>query len=285
MKIDRLGIALMISVGMIMSFFSPGCAPSQPFVTPARLDKGLILVLTGIEGRSKLNEDICWGLADSGIEQAIELVDWTVHVPGAYLFNLRNEARNREKAGQIADRIERYQATHPSRPVFLVGHSGGGAMAIWIAEALQPNSKIDGIILLSASISPDYLLDPALLHCKRGIVSFYSPKDWVFLGVGTAAWGTMDGEHTPSAGMVGFNVPAEPAEAGLYHKLYQIPWREEMEMTGFAGTHLTSAARRFIARYVSPLIMAEKWDKSTIQAILSNNPHTVIPPAKDNASP
>ena len=54
-----------------------GCARSQPFVTPQRLDRGLVMVLSGIEGQSRLNEDICRGLNDGGVNWAIELVDWT----------------------------------------------------------------------------------------------------------------------------------------------------------------------------------------------------------------
>ncbi len=252
-----------------------GCTPAQPFVTPQRLDRGLLLVLTGIEGRGRINEGICWGLADAGVHCAIELVDWTM--PVAYLHNLRDQERNRKKAEDIANRITRYQMSRPGRPVILVGHSGGGAMAVWIAEALPPDGSIDGIILLSASLSPGYLLDISLHNSRRGIVSFHSREDWVFLGAGTMTWGTMDGRHTSSAGMVGFDVPARPGHEGLYGKLFQIAWHKRMARTGHTGGHPTSGARYFVATYVAPLVLAKKWDKAVIKTILSDERTATCP--------
>ncbi len=255
-----------------------GCTPSQPFVTPERLDRGLVLVLTGIEGQSRINKDICWGLADAGVHCAIELVDWTM--PGAYLINLRDEQRNRHKAEGIANRITRYQMSYPERPVILIGHSGGGAMAVWVAEALPPDNSIDGLILLSASLSPGYLLDTSLRNSQRGIVSFFSREDWVFLGAGTMTLGTMDGEHTSSAGMVGFDVPASPEHEGLYGKLFQIAWHKRMARTGHTGGHITSGARYFVATYVAPLVLAKKWDKAAVEALLSEEKATTKPSEK-----
>ncbi|MCD4699466.1 MAG: alpha/beta hydrolase [Phycisphaerae bacterium] len=252
-----------------------GCTQPQPFVTPERLDRGLVLVLTGIEGASRINEDICWGLADAGVHRAIELVDWTM--PGAYLHNLRDQERNRKKAEDIANRITRYQMSHPDRPVTLIGHSGGGAMAVWIAEAMSPDSSIDGLILLSASLSPGYLLDISLRNSRQGIVSFFSREDWFFLGAGTMTLGTMDGKHTSSAGMVGFDVPARPGQEGLYGKVFQIAWQKRMARTGHTGGHPTSGARRFVATYVAPLVLAENWDKATIKTILSDERTATCP--------
>ncbi len=246
-----------------------GCAPAQPFVTHERSDRGLVLVLTGIEGVSRINKGICWGLADAGIDWAIELVDWTV--PGAYLNNLRHQERNRRKAEDIASRIVRYQMSYPNRPVFLIGQSGGGGMAVWIAEAMPPGGRVDGLVLLSAALSPGYLLDVSIRNSRRGIVSFFSGKDWVFLGAGTTAWGTMDGKHTASAGMVGFDVPTRSGRPpGTYQKLFQVAWHKQMARTGHAGGHATSGERHFIARYVAPLLKAEKWDKAAIKSILSD---------------
>ncbi|MDY7011468.1 MAG: hypothetical protein SVV80_12070 [Planctomycetota bacterium] len=255
-----------------------GCTPSQPFVTPERLDRGLVLVLTGIEGRSRINNDICWGLADAGVHSAIELVDWTI--PGAYLINLRDEERNRHKAEGVASRISRYQMSHPGQPVILIGHSGGGAMAVWTAEAMPPDSSIDGIILLSASLSPGYLLDISLRNSRRGIVSFFSGEDWFFLGAGTTTLGTMDGKHTSSAGMVGFDVPARPGDEGLYAKVFQIAWQKRMSGTGHTGGHPTSGARRFVATYVAPLVLAKKWDQAAVEAVLSEKKAATKPSEK-----
>ena len=243
-----------------------GCARSQAFVTPQRLERGLVMVLTGIEGQSRLNEDICRGLNDGGVNWAIELVDWTA-VPGGLLLNLWSEPRNHQRAEELADRIVRYQASHPGRPVALLGQSGGGAMAVWIAEALPPGRRVEAIVLLAVSLSPGYQLDEAITRTRRGVVSFYSHKDWVCAG--TAVTGTMDGEHTLSAGRVGFDVPARAASLGSYQKLFQVAWHEQMEQSGHVGGHLTSGARDFVARYVAPMVRSEKWDGSLIRAVLA----------------
>jgi len=254
-----------------------GCG--LPYGTADRYQRGLVLVLTGVEGCSPLNRNICHGLNDGGVNWAIELVDWTVRLPGAYLVNLRSEGRNRRKAEEIADRIVRYQMAYPGNPVVLVGQSGGGAMAVWIAEALSPTTKIDGLILLSVSLSPGYRLDAALERSRRGIVSFRSSRDWVFLGAGTTLWGTMDGQHSPAAGRVGFQRPLEGRPAVLYQNLFEIPWTAAMARYWPGGQHLTSGSRRFAERYLAPFVLMDKWDEWTVQSVLA------VPGPSQPASP
>ncbi len=247
----------------ILSLFCGCGTPSQPYVTPDRLQRGLVLVLPGIEGRSYLNEAICKGLNNGGVNWAIELSDWTSN--WGVLYNLRAEERNRRQARKIAKRIERYMVAFPDRPVMLVGQSGGGAMAVWAAEALKPGQKIDGLVLINPSLSPQYLLLEALAHTDKGIVLQYSPKDWMLLGVGTTVYGTMDGEHGSSAGFVGFEIPTDRPK--LYKKLYQIGWTSNMAQAGHSGGHLSSGAAKFVARYVAPLITAEEWSNDLMAQV------------------
>jgi len=242
-----------------------GCGVSQPYVTSARLERGLLIVLPGIEGRSPVNKAICRGLDAGGVDWAIELYDWTS--PLGPLYNLRAEARNREMASRIANRVVRYQLSYPDRPVVLVGQSGGGAMAVWVAEAMPPAHTIDGLITLAATLSPQYMLDGALIKTRRGIVSFYSPSDWLLLGVGTAISGTMDGEHTASAGRTGFKTPAAGLRRELYRKLLEVAWREDMARTGYTGGHLSSGQEKFIAAYVAPFVLSEQWNIELIDRV------------------
>jgi len=152
-------------------------------------------------------------------------------------------------------------------------------MAVWVAEALPPTERIEGIIMLAPSLSPGYSLDSALLRTRRGIVNFYSARDWVILGVGTTLSGTMDGLHTSSAGRVGFEPPLVGRSAALYErKLFQIPWQAAMSEAGNPGLHLTSGARVFVAAYVAPLVLAGTWDLPTVQAITSGEPPSALPP-------
>jgi len=257
---------------LALVFAAGGCAGSQPYLDQQRLRDGLVMVFTGIEGRGPLNRDICHGLDDGGVKCGIELVDWTVRMPGAYLVNLRNEARNRDKADEIAGWVLQYRRAYPHRPVVLVGQSGGGAIATWVAEALPQDEQVDGIILLAAALSPGYRLDTALRRSRRGIVSFHSRRDWVFLAAGTTCLGTMDGKHSSSAGRAGFEVPADPIRAGLYKRLFQVAWHEQMVDAGHFGGHLTSGSRPLVSRYVAPLVRARQWDHATVKRVLEGQP-------------
>ncbi|MCK5113975.1 MAG: hypothetical protein KAR11_04360, partial [Phycisphaerae bacterium] len=181
----------------VMAAMFGGCN-SQPFVNPERLERGLVVVLPGIEGRGILNAAICRGLNDGGVSCAIELYDWTSSL--GPLYNLRAEEHNLRKAKELARHLLRYQLDYPDRPILIVGHSGGGAMGVWAAEAMEDNRKIDGLILLNTSLSPDYDLSKALDRTQRGVVNIYSPRDWLLLGWGTSVHGTMDGKHQASAG-------------------------------------------------------------------------------------
>jgi hypothetical protein len=258
-----------------------GCAEDQPYVTPDRLERGLVVVLTGIEGRSPLNVGICQGLDKGGVDCAIQLEDWTA--PIGPLLNLRNETRNRQRARELAEKIADYKQAYPNRPVFLVGQSGGGAMAAWVSESMPPGCHLDGVILLAASLSPGYELDEALINSRRGIVNFYSSRDWILLGLGTTTIGTMDSVHTVSAGAKGFELPPEARRQRLYERLYQIPWSSDMADTGNHGTHMTSGGSRFVAVYVAPLVRSNHWSPQVINRVLERRiiaPRNSLPDVK-----
>lgn len=242
------------------------------------MDKGLVVVLTGIHGRLWLSESICEGLAeDGGVDQAVEVYDWTWHGHLLPFYNLGAVERNHRAARQIAEHIAAYQREHPGRPVTLVGYSGGGALAIWTAEALPEGTQVDGLILLCTPLVPEYDLRPALAASRKGAVSFHSGKDMLYLAMGTLIFGTMDKHHRISAGNLGFLDPegptgTEPRAAGPpkdlpYRKLYQVPWQEDMGPTGYDGTHLTIGAKGFIAAYVAPLVRSPEWSIAVVEAV------------------
>ena len=253
-----------------------GCGAGR--TSPDRYRRGLVIVLTGIEGRSPLNAAICKGLDQGGVDWAIELTDWTA----APLVSLLTQHRNRRIAKEVAERIARYQKSYPNRPVVLVGHSGGAAMAIWIAEAMPPGEHVDGLVLLAAAISPEYMLDNALRRTRRGIVNFYSPKDYVLLGWGTRIFGAMDREHKTSAGRVGFEVPKAGGTPRAYTKLYQIAWSKQMAAKGHTGSHFSVSTRAFVGTYVAPFVLTTAWSPSMIPWLLEKARRTN---PKDQAKP
>lgn len=272
---------ILVLIGLLV--FAGGCT-SQPYVTPARQNRGLVVVLTGIEGRSLFNEAICRALNEGGVRHAIELEDWTIHVPLGYLYNLRAEGHNRSKAARIAERIALYQEEYPGRPVVLVGQSGGGAMAVWICEAMPEDKKVDGVILLAAALSPEYPLTDAIRNSKRGIVNFHSFGDTVLLWLGTTVYGTMDGQHTSSAGRVGFRIPEGSKRTEEYDRLFQVPWTKDMAITGNIGGHLTSGAPGFVASYLPPFILAEEWNGDLVKKVIERSDEPVATREEDAAS-
>ena len=258
---------------IIATLFIPGliagCGADRAFVTEERLDRGLVLVLSGIEGRSFSNWWICRGLSEGGVDYAIERKPWTMLGLLTPLHNLRSEQRNRRKAAEIAAYIVEYQDDRPDRPVFLVAQSGGTAIAAWIVEALPPDRQIEGIVMLASALSPVYPLEKALGRCRRGIVSFYSRWDFVTCGLGTTVFGTSDGRHRPSAACLGFDTPDAATRDGPYRKLFQVPWQPWMARKWNLGGHLTSAARPFIAACVAPLLLAETWNEPVIRDVIA----------------
>ena len=200
----------------------------DPLRTPERLERGLVLVLPGIEGESCINHSIARGLADGGVQAAIEIFDWTTGVILLFLYHLRGWQRNVAQAERLVRRIVEYRRAYPGRPVHLVGHSGGGAMAVLAIERLPANVTVTSAVLLQAAISPRYDLSAALARTELGIWNFRSVLDVFFTGIGTSVAGTMDGRHTPAAGMIGFRPPSglSAADEELYAtRLHEVPFR------------------------------------------------------------
>jgi len=83
-----------------------GCSYGlSKYRTPERMEHGYIIVLPGIEGRSFFNANIVKGLADGGVQSAIEIYDWTAGSPLLFPVTLRALDRNKRQARKIADTI------------------------------------------------------------------------------------------------------------------------------------------------------------------------------------
>ncbi len=195
-----------------------GCGEEATFASAERLDRGLIVILPGIEGESSANHELRQGLLDSNIQYALVIHKWGFPIPGlGLLVNQTDTDGNRRAAESLAERVATYQLEHPGKPVYLVGHSGGGGVAVFTLEALAsvPGAKpVEGAFLLSASLSADYPLGTAMKMTRKGICNIYNPDDTRMLGSGTAVFGNVDGGHGDSAGRTGVY--------GKYDRLYQI---------------------------------------------------------------
>lgn len=234
-----------------------GCQGRRLLLNEQKLDQGLVIVLPGIDGWAPYNENACKALCRDRLDLAVELYDWTL--PFGLVLNQCAVPLNRLAADGLASRILRYRKEHPNRPVFLIGHSGGTAIAVWAAEALPDGESIDRIVLLASSLSPEYDLSEALGHTRLGIVSFYSDRDVAILGVGTILVGTMDGQHTEAAGKVGFHPPGRRV-GSYYGGLIQVPWEPRMGASGHDGGHFGYTARGFMVAHVKPWIAETPWN-------------------------
>lgn len=226
-------------------------------VSDERLEQGLVLIFPGIEGRSFFNISILHGLMDGGLPYAMEIVDWTTGNKFLTLYHLRAWQRNLRKARELAERIVQYQADYPGRPVWIVGHSGGGAMALLTAQALPEGHRLTGIVLLSAAVSPRFPIADVLPKVERGIWNFHSWLDCLFVGVGTSLFGTVDGWHMPSAGMIGFwNCPTS-REIGPNSTFVQTRYHPRMCAAFNLGGHFGCVHRVFVSEHVATVIAHE----------------------------
>lgn len=230
-------------------------ADMEELRTPDRLAQGLVLVLPGIEGYSRLNRRLARGLAQGGVPFSIEIYDWTFGWIWQ-LWSLRSRRRHIEQATILASRIAEYQNQHPGRPVHMVGHSGGGAMIAFTLEALDPVRRITSGVMLVPALSPDYDLRTAVSRTEQGIWNYCSRGDVFFLGAGTLLCGTADGRHCVAAGNTGF-LEAAVARAKVTEQasLRNVPYRREMIRTGHTGGHLSVTRPGFISQEIAPLFV------------------------------
>lgn len=253
-----IGILLLLS-GILAAGGCDGMS-NVKFTTEDHKARGMIVILPGIEGPGPANANIRRGLIAAGLDMAMPIHAWGVPVPGAgMLINQVNFLGNRMAGASLARFIADYQDRYPGRPVYIIGHSGGGGIAVFAAEAMPDGKKVDRLILLSASISSGYNLAKALANCRGGIVNFYNPDDAAMLGIGTTIMGNVDGGHGPAAGMNGFDksfpglVQQRIIGAGDPHfaatsvgfvSSSVAPWVRGGGLTGAGGTQRFTLARR-----------------------------------------
>lgn len=246
-----------LTLGMV------GCS-IRDLQTPERMARGLVIILPGIEGRSWHNLNIARGLDDGGLKTGIEILDWGTPIPGGMLINLADHKRNRREAQKVTDRILTYRRHHPGRCIHLIGHSGGGGLALMAVEALPRDVQVTSVILLAPAVSPEYDLRRALRRSRFGIFNYHSRRDSAFLVVGTSLFGTVDRRWGPSAGAVEFKRLQFPdsKDNALYARLHQVSWRPRMRKYGHHGGHLGWTKRRFVSHEIAPLLKdlsSDRW--------------------------
>lgn len=215
------------------------------------LRPGIVFVVEGVGGANLLT----WGsevaFRRAGLPHAVRQFRWT-HGFGAVFDDLRDVGHVLAKGEELATEIRQVRAADPGAPVFVVAHSGGTGVAAHAAELL-PADSVECMVFLSSALSPTYDLRPALAACRRGIVSYHTPQDFVILGWGTRRFGTIDRKFVSAAGRDGFLLPdgLSAESPGLYSRLTQIPWSRRMILDGNWGCHNAPLFPRFLERDVA----------------------------------
>jgi pimeloyl-ACP methyl ester carboxylesterase len=188
------------------------------------------------------------------VPHAIEIHDWTAG-PALMVYNLRSRRLQDEQVLAIREKILGYQQRYPGRPVWLIGHSGGGAMALKELAALPEGCRIAGAVLLCPAMSPWFDLSPSLAHCERGIWNVRSWGDLLFLGIFTTLFGTVDGRHCPAAGACGFRRASIPEPAGPDAPgFFDMPYRLAMAGSGNLAGHFGCVRRQFVRQWIAPIV-------------------------------
>jgi pimeloyl-ACP methyl ester carboxylesterase len=158
----------------------------------------------------------------------------------------------RTEGKKMARDILDYRDAHPDRPIYLVGHSAGATITMAALENLPPG-VVERAILLSPALSMHYDVRPALRSVKQGMNVFYSPYDYIYLGMATCILGTPDHRWTAPAGRAGFRVEPDPEEPALLGKLVQRPWQPADRELGNNGGHYGNYQPDFLRARVIPL--------------------------------
>jgi hypothetical protein len=164
------------------------------------------------------------------------------------LRNLMNRRHHERWSDRLVQAILDYHAEYPNAHLNLLAQSGGCWITLRALEKLPAGVKLQSVVWLAPSISPDRDIADAAARCQRGLVSVGGPGDLFFLGLGTALFGTSDRVHTPSAGWIGWRHHPEG--------FTEVRWRPEWIRLGYVGNHTTTSAGRFVAKVVAPWFLA-----------------------------
>jgi len=226
-----------------------GCAHAN-YTLPERYEHGLVVCLSG-SGRM-MNEirDIRRGLAEGGVDCAIETFEWS-----RFMLDLTSVERKKELASRLARRIETYQKVYPGRPVHLVGVSSGAGLVVWALENLAPGHRVTSAVLIASSLSRTYDLTAALGRLDGFAYNFHSPMDMV--SGASVVVRTVDGRHGVASGLSGFVPPDgadERARAVYDEKLVQVGWTPADTLTGNVGDHLGATRPTYVRKHIAPLV-------------------------------
>jgi pimeloyl-ACP methyl ester carboxylesterase len=177
---------------------------------------------------------------------------------GRVVADLTDRENIRTKALELREKIARFRHEEPQKEIYIVAKSAGTAVALGALAALE-RDVVERVVLLSPAVSPVFPLAPSLKAVRRDLISFWSPFDFLHLGIGTSLFGSADGVRGKSAGLAGFDLSLEANEEDKRElaKLREIKWQTEMISSLNRGDHSGTSMPLFLQRYVLPLLRGE----------------------------
>jgi hypothetical protein len=248
----------------ILLVLACGCAespciqrkPVQPCALQAPVPvqpRGIILCVPGAGGFPRICNWMQEVVEEQGIPVAVESFEWT-HGYGRILADHVDICHTWSEGRRLAARICALKQECPQRPVYLVSHSAGCAVALAATQCLPPGS-LERLVLLAPAVSATYDLRPALAVVSCTVENFYSRHDWAALGIGIFLFGTADRQWTAAAGRVGFQpILCCPQDQALYAKLRQHPWDPCLAWAGNTGGHYGAYQPGFLRAYILPML-------------------------------
>jgi pimeloyl-ACP methyl ester carboxylesterase len=236
-----------------------GCAGGPTRVeswTPPTCDaRAVVIVIDGAGGFPNAYQALSRIVQEQGQALHVQTFEWS-HGPIGFIADQTDSEYSRAAGRRLAERVLLLRQQAPGKPIELLGHSAGAAVALACAEALPPDS-LERIVLLAPAVSQSYDLRPALTSARQGIDAYTSERDRFYLGFGINLLGTADGKHQPAAGRTGFCNPAPTAaDAALYCRLHPHPWDPSQAWTGNNGEHGGAYKEGYLRSEILPLLMS-----------------------------
>lgn len=199
--------------------------------------------------------DVPRGLRDAGFRGVVEVVPWQSWTHAGDQLNIN---RNRLKAAELSEQIQRYRRRHPDAPIHIIALSAGTGIATFALEYLPESIKVDNVAYLGCSMSSEHDMTRALRRVRGKLYVLYSSDDVILKNF---VWytGTVDRKESRDgiAGLEGFHEISSPYPdtERQYRKLVNVPYRLEFRDAGYDGGHVSGTAKTFVQFYVAPALM------------------------------
>ncbi len=228
--------------------------PEADFFAQAREAGGLVIYS---EPTSALG--VVWGvgacrraLREAGIERPLITYDWSRGWRGFFIVpDLKVPHRHRERGRRLAHWLTEYRHRHPDHTVDIVAMSGGCYVALQALEQLPDDLSVKRCIMVAGAFSPAYDLTPALARVEERMYVYYSPGDWLTVGLATLVFGCNDGVHAFAVGNRG---PVMRDHPYYRERLVVRRWNWRWLKYGYLGDHPTSRSRGFLSKEVFPAL-------------------------------